>query len=166
MKQIDIKDFALFFSRTRNAAEAAIAAGISPLRARLEGVRLLSDRRTRRQLEAADKQRDKERFEVRAGLERLAYGRVNDAAALAFAEEITPHMLAEADLFNVSEIKRIKGGGVEIKFFDRQKALEKLEELDMRIKNDEKARNLVEAVYGSGGGEIVSDSPLECEHND
>lgn len=166
MKQIDIKDFALFFSRTRNAAEAAIAAGISPLRARIEGVRLLSDRRTRRQLEAADKQRDKERFEVRAGLERLAYGRVNDAAALAFAEEITPHMLAEADLFNVSEIKRIKGGGVEIKFFDRQKALEKLEELDMRIKNDEKARNLVEAVYGSCGGEIVSDSPLECERND
>ena len=166
MKQIDIKDFALFFSRTRNAAEAVIAAGISPLRARLEGVRLLSDRRTRRQLEAADKQRDKERFEVRTGLERLAYGRVNDAAALAFAEEITPHMLAEADLFNVSEIKRIKGGGVEIKFFDRQKALEKLEELDMRIKNDEKARNLVEAVYGSGGGEIVSDSPLECERND
>ena len=45
MKPIDTKDFALFFSRTRNAAEAAIAAGISPLRAKLEGARLLFDRR-------------------------------------------------------------------------------------------------------------------------
>ena len=30
------------------------------------------------------------------------------------------------DLFNVAEIKRPKGGGLEIKFFDRIKALEKL----------------------------------------
>ncbi len=33
------------------------------------------------------------------------------------------------DLFNISEIKRKKGGDVEIKFFDRLKALEALEEL-------------------------------------
>ena len=33
------------------------------------------------------------------------------------------------DLFNVSEIKRPKGGGLEIKFFDRLKALEHLEQL-------------------------------------
>ncbi len=166
MKPIDTKDFALFFSRTKNAAEAAIAAGISPLRAKLEGARLLFDRRCRRQLEAADKLRDKERCEVRAGLERLACGRVNDAAALVFAEEITPHMLAESDLFNVSEIKRVKGGGVEIKFFDRQKALEKLEELDARLKSDEKAKNLVEAVYGTDCGEIMSDTPLEGDGDD
>ena len=37
------------------------------------------------------------------------------------AEEIE-----KLDLFNVSEIKRPKGGGLEIKFFDRLKALEKL----------------------------------------
>ena len=30
------------------------------------------------------------------------------------------------DLFNISEIKRKKGGDIEIKFFDRIKALEKL----------------------------------------
>ncbi len=34
--------------------------------------------------------------------------------------------LPTLDLFNISEIKRVKGGGMEIKFFDRLKALEKL----------------------------------------
>ena len=34
--------------------------------------------------------------------------------------------LPKLDLFNVSEIKRPRGGGMEIKFFDRLKALEKL----------------------------------------
>lgn len=33
------------------------------------------------------------------------------------------------DLFNISEIKRKKGGDIEIKFFDRLKALEKLQQL-------------------------------------
>ena len=34
------------------------------------------------------------------------------------------------DLFNISEIKRKKGGDIEIKFFDRIKALERLGDLD------------------------------------
>ena len=37
--------------------------------------------------------------------------------------------LSKLDLFNVAEIKRQKGGTVEIKFFDRLKALEKLAEI-------------------------------------
>lgn len=40
------------------------------------------------------------------------------------------------DLFNISEIKRVKGGGMEIKFFDRIKALEKLENSDVNGFND------------------------------
>ena len=38
--------------------------------------------------------------------------------------------LEEMELLNISEIKRPKGGGMEIKFFDRLKALEKLQETD------------------------------------
>ena len=34
------------------------------------------------------------------------------------------------DLFNVSEIKRLKDGAVEIKFFDRIRALEKIQSMD------------------------------------
>ncbi len=33
------------------------------------------------------------------------------------------------DLFNIAEIKRPKGGGLEIKFFDRLKPLERLAEM-------------------------------------
>ena len=36
------------------------------------------------------------------------------------------------DLFLISDIKKPKGGGLEIKFFDRLKALEKLEDLVCR----------------------------------
>lgn len=42
--------------------------------------------------------------------------------------EIT-EKLPSLDLFNISEIKRPKGGGMEIKFFDRIKALEKLRDI-------------------------------------
>lgn len=38
-------------------------------------------------------------------------------------------LLPQLDLFNISEIKRQKSGAVEIKFFDRIKALEKLGEI-------------------------------------
>jgi hypothetical protein len=34
--------------------------------------------------------------------------------------------LERMDLFNVADIKRLKGGGLELKFFDRAKALEQL----------------------------------------
>ena len=54
---------------------------------------------------------------------------MNDAIRLAFAEELPSlNVLSRMDLFNVSLIKRIKGGGVEVQFFDRQKALERLYE--------------------------------------
>lgn len=152
MKTIDIKDFVLSFVRGRNAEEAAVNAGISPVRAKQDGLRLLSKSSVRRQVEKEREAAFSGEAEIRAGLERLAYGRVNDAAALAFADEVTPAMLANADLFNVSEIKRVKGGGVEIKFYDRQKALERLCELNDRDSSDRKAKSLVEAIYGTGVG--------------
>lgn len=37
--------------------------------------------------------------------------------------------LRKLDLFNVSEIRRPRGGGIEIKFFDRIKALQCLEQI-------------------------------------
>ncbi len=64
------------------------------------------------------------------GLGRLAFGEIQDAVTLLFEnEENILTTLKGLDLFNVSEIKRAKGGGMEIKFFDRFKALEKLKEI-------------------------------------
>ncbi len=69
--------------------------------------------------------------EIRDGLKRLAFGEIQDAVRLLFADEAEVlAKLPEYNLFNISEIKRPKGGGMEIKFFDRIKALEKLREID------------------------------------
>ncbi len=64
------------------------------------------------------------------GLGHLAFGDVQDAITLLFeTEDSILSTLPGLDLFNISEIKRQKGGGMEIKFFDRLKALEKLREI-------------------------------------
>ena len=81
------------------------------------------------------------------GLEQLAFGKVNDAVRLAFCEEVpSVQTLARMDLFNVSSIKRVKGGGVEVQFFDRQKALERLYEYAREGQNGQTAERLLDAL--------------------
>ncbi len=75
------------------------------------------------------------RQKARAGYERLAFGNVSDAIRLMFEDNPLKEQLKEYDLFNVAEIKRPKDGAMEIKFFDRIKALEKLECADDGNKN-------------------------------
>jgi hypothetical protein len=48
---------------------------------------------------------------------------------LLFSDEVDVEKIEEMDLFNISEIKRKKGGDIEIKFFDRLKALQQLYEM-------------------------------------
>ncbi len=77
------------------------------------------------------------RRKVKRGYEKLAYGSVADAVRLLFTEAPDLAALERMDLFNISEIKRPKGGGMEIKFFDRIKALQCLEELSDDSGNSE-----------------------------
>lgn len=63
---------------------------------------------------------------AQAGYQRLAFGSIADAVSLLYMENPTLSELKSMDLFSVSEIKRPKDGSMEIKFFDRLKALEKL----------------------------------------
>ena len=68
------------------------------------------------------------REDVIDGYRKLAFGTNRDALKLMFRDELpSPYMLARADIFNVSTIKRDKNGAVEIKFYDRCDALEHLE---------------------------------------
>ena len=82
----------------------------------------------------AEKERSSQ-DKLRQGFERLAFGSVTDAVRLLF-EEGTTSSLEGMDLFNVSEIKRLKGGGMEIKFADRLKALQCLEQLELEHDGD------------------------------
>lgn len=72
---------------------------------------------------------EKIRQEILEGYRRIAFGGVQDPVRLLFCEEVSPRTLKSMDLFNVSEVKRPKGGGMEIKFFDRIRALQCMQEL-------------------------------------
>ncbi len=66
---------------------------------------------------------------IEEGLLKLATGDISDAVSLLYlTDEEVMEKLPKLNLFNISEIKRPKGGGLEIKFFDRIKAFEKLGE--------------------------------------
>lgn len=67
---------------------------------------------------------------VCAGYERLAFGSIADAIRLMYCENPLNENLEQYDLFNISEIRRLKDNTMEVKFFDRLKALEKLSQTD------------------------------------
>lgn len=76
-------------------------------------------------------QKKRKNFLYRAlcGYEKLAFGSINDSVNLLFSKNLKPNEIENLDLFNVSEIK-IRDGSLEIKFFDRLRALEKLQQID------------------------------------
>lgn len=76
-----------------------------------------------------DDEKQSQRKKLMEGFERLAFGNITDAVRLLFCDELNIRTLNKLDLFLISEIKRPKGGGIEIKFFDRLKALQCLEEM-------------------------------------
>lgn len=144
--RININDFAVKYAMCGNAYEAAVYAGAPRSKAAFEGVRLLCMKGVRRKIAAF--RQEQEECAAAQGLRRIAFGRVNDAVRLMFAEEVTPEMIEQADLYCVSEIKRDRGGKVEMKFFDRQKAIERLMDLEREINDGANAENLISAIYG------------------
>lgn len=119
------RQFCYWYAQTGNGLEAAWKAGYRALPERA-ALKLTQRSEIREEINCCAKQAGF-RKEAAAGLRRLAFGSVNDALRLLFTEDGAG--IDGMDLYNVSEIKRPKTGGVEIKFFDRQKALEKLAEL-------------------------------------
>ena len=146
--KISARAFAKMFVRTRNGSEAAVRLGAEPAEAKQIEADYLANAAVKREIRKIDKEDMQTLCYVKTGLSRLAFGSINEAAALVFAEELGREDILRADLFNVSEIRRVKGGGVEMKFFDRQKALEKLVELDPELREVSAAQEFLNAVYG------------------
>lgn len=116
----------MYYAITQNTRESAARAGYGVL-SELAGMRLLAREEIRERISALEEERPRTNS-IRAGLERLAFGSISDAVKLLFTDtaELDAKALDSMELFCVSEIKRQKGGAVEIKFFDRLRALEKL----------------------------------------
>ena len=66
---------------------------------------------------------------VKRGYKKIAFGRVNDAVRLMFRDGMSPEEMKKLDLNSVAELKQTKDG-LEIKFYDRMKALECLREME------------------------------------
>ncbi len=135
------KIFAYYFHKLRNVREAAIKAGYSSFFAEKNGTRLISRKDVKEYIAKLDEKQKEDTlyFDVVSGLKRLAFGEVNDGVKLMFKnEEEANKYVDELNLFNVSEIKKPKENSLEIKFFDRYKALEilcKLMETDQGKKD-------------------------------
>ncbi len=118
--------FCLYYALLRSGRDAAARSGYS-LRPERTAARLLERSEVQREIGRLSSAQATDRGEAAAGLRRLAFGSVTDAMKLLLSEDLPrEEELAQMDFFNVAEIKRPKGGGLEIKFFDRLKPLEKL----------------------------------------
>ncbi|MCL2107283.1 MAG: terminase small subunit [Oscillospiraceae bacterium] len=121
------RNFCALYARTRNEREAAARAGYCSL-PQLAGLRLLARKDIRRGISRFSGE-DLIRTDVVSGYQRLAFGAGTDAFRLLFmAEAPSQELLEQMDLFNISEIKN-KETGLEIKFYNRADALERLEAL-------------------------------------
>lgn len=121
------KAFCSSFLNSGCAEHAAKRAGYSG-NCRKTGERLLCRTEIAEEIELLAKQREKSLANMASvGYQRLAFGNICDAVSLLYMENPAKKDLDDMDLFLVSEIRRPKDGSMEIKFFDRLKALEKLE---------------------------------------
>lgn len=143
--------FCCNYARLGNIYEAALKSGFPPETALSDGIDIVNQTKYRRLIADLMQKSVPPENAVAIGLERLAFGRANDAALLVFSDDSpSPEKLDSLDLFNVSEIKKVKGGGVEIKFFDRQKAMERIYEHAFEKNTSSAAANLIEALTLTG----------------
>ena len=141
--------FCCYYAKLGNIFEAAVRAGFSPDTALVNGMDILKQKKYQKSISVLMSETVSPSKLVKAGLERLAFGSSNDAVYLAFSGEMpSPEKISSLDLFNVSEIKKVKGGGVEVKLFDRQKAMEKMYEFASNDNSSTAASNLLEALTG------------------
>lgn len=122
-------DFCRWYVQLRNPRESALRSGFTILPEQ-QALSLLSKKGIRQKIAELEKENTADQNLISAGLQRLAFGSVTDAVKLILStsDNSSPD-IDSLDLFNVSEIKFTSGKGIEIKFFDRLKALEKLSDL-------------------------------------
>lgn len=137
------KNFCRLYLNCADAFCAAREAGYKKS-AREKGEELLSRADICEEIDRLSKLRRKTGTRLaQAGYRRLAFGSICDAVSLLYMDNPGEGELKKMDLFCVSEIKRPKDGSMEIKFFDRLKALEKLEK---GAEDEAGAANIYDAI--------------------
>ena len=122
--------FCNFYLKTGNPKEAAVLAGYKSCAER-KAMQILSIPAVKKKIDELYKEKKKNfAYSAAIGYERLAFGNISDAIKLVFAENINFEEIEKMNLFNICEIKKPRDGAMEIKFFDRLRALEKLEQIN------------------------------------
>lgn len=115
------KKFCKSFLDTGSIYQAEVLSGVK------DGEKLICDSEIIEEIERLSKlQYQSLNILAKAGLKRLAMGSISDAVSLIYMDKPDREKLRDMDLFMISEIRRQKDGNMEIKFFDRFKALDKL----------------------------------------
>lgn len=142
------KRFAEILACCGDAELAAELTGSSAASAREDASALLDSRYVRRRVIKLMRERRDLIASVRSGLERIAFSRCNDAVTLAFLppDAISQGRIRKMDLSCIASIKRDKDGGVDIKLFDRLRALETLMQLDENDTLGGSAQELLSAL--------------------
>ena len=112
------------------------------------GIRLLTEKRIKDEIAELEGKLAATRAEALCGYRRIAFGNISDAVKLILESDGDRLDAEKLDLFNVAEIKKPRGGGMEIKFFDRLKALEKIEQLSLS-ESDKYSVSLYKAIENS-----------------
>ena len=146
------REFCLSFMQSGDAQLSARRAGFRNPDS--EGERLLCNEKICAELERLSKLRGRLLTALSViGYQRLAFGSAADAASLLFEENPSRETLGKMDLFLVSEIRRPKDGAMEIKFFDRARALEKLASLSMERESSSSLYDAIGSVAERSEGD-------------
>ena len=146
------REFCLSFMQSGDAQLSARRAGFRNPDS--EGERLLCNEKICAELERLSELRGSLLTAVSViGYQRLAFGSAADAASLLFEENPSRETLGKMDLFLVSEIRRPKDGAMEIKFFDRARALEKLASLSMERESSSSLYDAIGSVAERSEGD-------------
>lgn len=146
------KQFCYNYVNTGNVQSAALKAGYK-VNPEIVGTRLLCRQDVNDALDNIYKQKKKNLiYKAFNGYEKLAFGDISDAIKLVYSNDLSIKEISKMDLFNISEIKKPKDGSMEIKFFDRIKALEKLQQLNL---NEEKSEMSLYAALDRGAKAIL-----------
>ena len=144
---------------SQNPKEAAIKAGYSNASAEQTAQKLLSRKDINEYLEKIkiDLKKDQILGLAITALKRLIFCRPNDVLILALkSQDLSESQIENLDLFQISEIKKLKDGGFEFKFTDRIKAIDCLISLMDKMEDDSGAENFFRALALEDGENFVN----------
>ncbi len=122
------KLFSLRYVSTGNPVNSLKFAGYTKkLCTPKKAISLLEKKHIKKKIqELREEQRKKLKSTVICGLKKLAFGSINNQVKILMSKNFENQNSPSHDLFNVQEIRIPRSGALEIKFFNRQSAMEKL----------------------------------------